>query len=75
VKNLKPIFKWAKVNGDVNICRRILIKAMPLLLQHNLKLTTQSIESSRTVEVSQDVYNIVLDIAQEMTGVEYVQYK
>ena len=72
MKDIKPIFEWAKVNGDVNICKRILMKAMPLLLQHNLKLTTASIESSRTVEVSQDIYNIILDIAQEMVGVEYV---
>ena len=35
-KDVKPIFDWAKTNGDANIYDRILMKVMPQLLKENI---------------------------------------
>ncbi|MEA3290407.1 MAG: hypothetical protein U9Q04_09545 [Campylobacterota bacterium] len=71
-KDIKPIFKWAKQNGDANIYDRILMKVMPNLIKENLKLTSKMIENSETIEVSTEVYDLIVTKAEELVGVKYV---
>jgi hypothetical protein len=65
-KDVKPIFDWAKTNGDANIYDRILMKVMPQLLKENIKITSNTINESVTIEVSSELYNLIKDKAQEL---------
>lgn len=65
-KDVKPIFDWAKTNGDANIYDRILMKVMPQLLKENIKITSNSIKESSTIEVSSKLYDLIKDKAQEL---------
>ena len=65
-KNVKPIFDWAKANGDANIYDRILMKVMPQLLKENIKITSNTINESVTIEVSSELYNLIKEKAQEL---------
>lgn len=65
-KDVKPIFDWAKTNGDANIYDRILMKVMPQLLKENIKITSNTINESVTIEVSSELYNLITDKAQEL---------
>jgi hypothetical protein len=65
-KDVKPIFDWAKTNGDANIYDRILMKVMPQLLKENIKITSNSIKESSTIEVSSELYDLIKDKAQEL---------
>lgn len=64
--DVKPIFDWAKTNGDANIYDRILMKVMPQLLKENIKITSNTINESVTIEVSSELYNLIKDKAQEL---------
>ncbi len=68
MKNIKPIFQWAKQNADATIIDRIVIKLLPQLIKHNCKITPQSIESSEHIEVSQEIYELIVKTAQELVG-------
>ena len=65
-KDVKPIFDWAKTNGDANIYDRILMKVMPQLLKENIKITSNTINESVIIEVSSELYNLIKDKAQEL---------
>lgn len=65
-KDVKPIFDWAKQNGDANIYDRILMKVMPSLLKDGIKLTSSVIEESKNIEVSLEIYELIKQKAQEL---------
>ena len=69
--DLKPLFNWAKANGDANIYDRILVKIVPILLKNNFQITTQTIETSNDILVSNEVYQLTLEKAQELVGEKY----
>ena len=66
------IFDWAKAHGDANIYDRILMKLMPELLKENIRLTSETIENSEKIEVSDEIYDLIVQKAEELTGVKYV---
>jgi len=68
MKNIKPVLEWAKQNADATVIDRIVIKLLPQLIKHNYKITPQSIESNTNIEVSQEVYELMLKTAQELVG-------
>lgn len=70
-KDVKPIFDWAKTNGDANIYDRILMKVMPQLLKENIKITSNTINESVTIEVSSELYNLIKDKAQELINKKF----
>ena len=72
-RDLKPLFLWAKKNGDANIYDRILIKIIPSLVAHNIKLTAESIESSESIFVSISLYTLVQSAAEGLIGIPYTQ--
>ncbi len=70
-KNLKPLFLWAKTKGDANIYDRILIKIIPELLKENVLLTTQIIESSESIYVSEAIYTLTVSKTEELLNAQY----
>jgi len=68
MKNIKPIFEWAKLNGDASVIDRIVIKLLPAFIQQDFKITSQLIESSENIEVSDELYELILSTAQELVG-------
>ncbi len=70
-QDAKQVFEWAKQNGDVATVERILVKIMPELVKNGMKLTDSSIESSSSVEVSKEMYDLILQKAQELVGSSY----
>jgi len=71
-QDIKPLFEWAKENGDANIYDRILMKVMPYLLKENIKLTSEYIENTDIIEVPNDIYKIILQKTEELIGFNYV---
>jgi len=72
MKDVKPLFNWAKQHGDANIYDRILMKVMPQLVEHDYKLTSQSIERSESIEIPQALYDLIVKKTQELIGKSYV---
>jgi hypothetical protein len=71
-KDIKPLFLWAKEKGDANIYDRIIMKVLPQLLQENIQLTSDLVEESNEVLVSDDLYSLVLNKTEQLVGVKYV---
>jgi hypothetical protein len=71
-KDIKVIFTWAKERGDANIYDRILMKVLPELLEEKIQLTSESIESSDTIMVSDKLYNSILSNSEQLVGEKYV---
>jgi len=71
-RDVKGIFKWAKANGDAKIIDRILVKVLPELLKNNIKITEDSIQKSQTIEVSDELYNLIKTKSEELVGSSYV---
>lgn len=72
MRDLKPLFNWARDNGDANIYDRILMKVMPQFINENIHLTSQSIESSESINISEELYELVLQKTEELVGAKYV---
>lgn len=69
--DIKPIFLWAKDNGDANIYDRIIVKIIPYLLKSDIKLTSQNVDEQNEILVSQEIYNLILDTAESLIGKKY----
>lgn len=69
--DIKPIFLWAKENGDANIYDRIIVKIIPYLLKSDIKLTSQNVDEQNEILVSQEIYNLILDTAESLVGKKY----
>ncbi len=69
MKNIKPVFEWAKLNGDAVIVDRIIVKLLPEFVKHNFKITVQEINSSEIIEVSDELYELIENTAKELIDV------
>jgi len=72
LKDVKSVFDWARENGDANIYDRILVKVMPALLSKDLKLTAESIQNATSIEVSKEIYDLIVQAAENLVGAKYV---
>lgn len=72
MQDIKPLFLWAKANGDANIYDRILMKLMPQFLKIDLKLTSDDVEILEKIEIPNELYNLVLEKTEELVGAKYV---
>lgn len=70
-KDIKPIFDWAIAHGDAKIVARVIMKLLPLFINHNLKLTSDSVSQSKKIEVSSDLYKLVKEMSEKMVGSSY----
>jgi hypothetical protein len=71
-KDIKPLFLWAKEKGDANIYDRIIMKVLPQLLQENIQLTSDLVEESNEVLVSDELYSLLQIKTEELIGQKYV---
>lgn len=68
LKDVKPLFEWAVVNGDSKIIDRILVKTLPQLVKSGCELTTSSIENSSKVDVPSELYETIKLVTEELVG-------
>lgn len=68
MKDAKHIFSCAIANGEAKIVDRILVRVLPELIKSNQKLTSESILASESIEVSDELYDYIRSVAQELTG-------
>lgn len=66
VTDAKPIFLWAKEHGDPRIIERILVRVLPLMIERDVKLTVEQIESARTLPLPVDLANMISAVAKEL---------
>ncbi|MGB0721799.1 MAG: hypothetical protein ACPGU7_05315 [Gammaproteobacteria bacterium] len=71
MKDIKPIFEWAEKNGDVKVIDRILIRLLPVFLEHGIQLTDNLIRESDAIEVPDALYDEVLKTASSLVGTHY----
>lgn len=70
-KDIKPVFNWAVANGEAKIIDRILMKLLPQLLKSGYKLTEETVTESKTLDVSEELFNSVKNLAEELVGSSY----
>jgi uncharacterized protein YfeS len=70
--DIKPLFEWAVANGEAKIVDRILMKLMPQFLKEGHRVTSAKIEDLDSFEVSDELYSLVKEMAEEFVGDEYV---
>jgi len=68
MKDAKHIFSCAIANGEAKIIDRILVRVLPELIKSNQKLTSESILASERIDVSDELYDYIRSVAQELTG-------
>ena len=71
MKNVKPVFQWAEENGDANIWDRVLIKIIPQLLKEKVILTTDIIATSKKIELSDELYDLIKEKVEDLIGSLY----
>lgn len=69
--DVRNLFKWANEIGDANINNRILAKAMPALIKAKIIITDTMLRGNETIEVPQDIYEIIKESAQELLKSTY----
>jgi len=65
--NAKPIFDWAKAHGESKIVDRILVRLLPDLLSAQLKVTSDSLDKMAEFDVSEELYQKIQAIAEELS--------
>ena len=69
--NAKPVFKWAKQNGETKIIDRILVRLLPELIKHDLQVTSGSICEMSELDVSDELFDKIKSMAEELVGMPY----
>ena len=69
--DIKPIFNWAVENGEAKIVSRILMKLLPHIIKNELIITEEMVNSAKTLEVSDELYHLVKETAEEIVGNSY----
>lgn len=64
----KPVFMWAREHGDTRIIERILVKILPSLIEQNLRLTVEQVETVKTLMLPADLVKMISKVAKELTG-------
>ncbi|MDO9305512.1 MAG: hypothetical protein Q7T77_09275 [Sulfuricurvum sp.] len=71
MKNIKPLFDWAKANGESKIVDRILLKLLPELLKYDQKMTADMVENAEELLVEESLYILVKQTAENIVGDHY----
>lgn len=68
MKDAKHIFVCAKAKSEAMIVDRILVRVLPVLVQHGQMLTTEGIEQAQTLPVPDELYDHIRKVAEELVG-------
>jgi len=71
-KNIKPVLDWANANGEAKITDRIFMKLLPYFLKENLQITEKMVNSTQSIEISNELYELVCNMAEELVGSSFV---
>jgi hypothetical protein len=67
--NVKPVFDWARDNGEVKAVDRILIKVMLLLIKNRITLTVATIDKMETrMALPEELTGAIVRAAEEVVG-------
>lgn len=69
--NVKPVIDWAKANGEARVVERLLVKLLPDLMKHDMKITAQSLADIESFDVPETLYKKIQTVAEELVGKEY----
>lgn len=67
-KDVKPIFDWAKENGDCAIVERIIVKLLPKFLGAGIELTASNIDQMEEIIVDEALYEDVKHASEELVN-------
>lgn len=73
MKNAKHIFNCAATKSEAMIVDRILVRVLPALIQHDQKLTANSIKSMEQVMVPDSLYEYIREVAEELVGCKCIE--
>jgi len=68
MQDVKPVFTWAKANGETKIVDRILIRLLPEMVKLDHKITAEMVDESASVPVPESLHAQILAAAEEMVG-------
>ncbi len=71
MKNIKPLFDWAKARSETKVVDRILLKLLPELLKYNQKMTVEIIENTSELFVDDSLYDLIKQTAEDLVGDQY----
>ena len=67
--DIKPIFDWARDNGEVKAVDRILVKVMLLLIKNRITLTAATIERMEArMSLPEELISAIVRAAAEVVG-------
>jgi hypothetical protein len=67
--DIKPIFDWARENGEVKAIDRILVKVMLLLIKNKITLTAATIQRMETrMSLPEELISAIVRAAEEVVG-------
>lgn len=67
--DIKPIFDWARENGEVKAVDRILVKVMLLLIKNKITLTAATIARMETrMSLPEELTSAIVRAAEEVVG-------
>ena len=67
--DIKPIFDWARENGEVKAVDRILVKVMLLLIKNKITLTATTIERMEArMSLPEELISAIVRAAAEVVG-------
>ena len=65
--DIKPIFDWARENGEVKAVDRILVKVMLLLIKNKITLTAATIQRMETgMSLPEELISAIVRAAEEV---------
>jgi hypothetical protein len=67
--DIKPIFDWARDNGEVKAVDRILVKVMLLLIKNRITLTAATIQRMEArMSLPEELISAIVRAAAEVVG-------
>lgn len=67
----KPIIEWAKAQGEARVVERLLVKLLPDLLEHDIEVTAESLNTLSRFDVPETLYNKIQITAEQIVGQTY----
>jgi hypothetical protein len=73
--DIKPVFDWARENGEVKAIDRILVKVLLLLIKNKITLTAATIERMETrMSLPEELSSAIVRAAGEVVGKSVPDY-
>lgn len=72
MRDVKPVFAWARAHGDSKIVDRVIIRLLPQLQAHGLYLSEAQVEADDQTMVPDPVYDLVKETAEALIASDTV---